>query len=324
MKSIDQARLDKELAAQKYRVEKLAIEAAAQKKKAEAIAHLESQGQRVEGVVGFQKKMAPKASDNTLNLLLGRKAVVIASEGEKVKEQLAKAALIKQQDESRRSRELKASNDNLPALWESVFDEASKSFYYWNRETNVTTWEKPETNATDGTETVKTETSVTALSMENSVSACVIEPEVAGWEEKVHPATQQKYYINIHSGERRATKPTAENSTARSSSSALPAISQLSKKRLLDTSSNNSYADMQRNSIDPLDVSSIKFESEKLEVYSVFHQNEFEHFKISIFLCSTRLFKAVSVEGEGVTRWRTAPRQVPCGSRDLTRLLEPS
>lgn len=277
MKPIDQARLDKELAAQKYRVEKLAIEAAAQKKKAEAIAHLESQGQRVEGVVGFQKKMAPKASDNTLNLLLGRKAVVIASEGEKVKEQLAKAALIKQQDESRRNRELKAANDNLPLLWESVFDEPSKSFYYWNRETNVTTWEKPETSAAETTETEKTEISAASLSMGNDVSECDIEPEVAGWEEKVHPATQQKYYLNIHTGERRSTKPTAANTTARSSSSALPVTFSLGIKRPLNRSNDISYADMQRNSIDPLDVSSMKFDGDKLRVHRDFYQYLFRH-----------------------------------------------
>ena len=137
----------------------------------------------------------------------------------------------------------------------------------------MTTWEKPEPGATDSSETMKSGTSATASSMGNGVSQCDTEPEVAGWEEKVHPATQQKYYLNIRTGERRSTKPTAENTTAPSSSSAPLVTFPLGKKRSLNSSNNNSYADMQRNSIDPLDVSSMKFDGDNFRLNSDFNHN---------------------------------------------------
>ena len=247
-------RLEKELASQRYRAEKLAKEALAQQKKAEAIAHLESQGQRVEGVVGFSKKLEAKTSDNTLALLLGRKAVSIATEGEKIKEQNAKIALIKQQDESRRNRELKNENEMLPHPWTSVFDESSKSFYYWDSITNETTWEKPQLITCDNAATIVEEAAQCSAILPNELVVNVSLPTLlAGWEERVHPATQQKYYINPMTGERRSETPTLEALNTKSMNSSHTPAPELKKRP-----SNSSIGDVskfQRYAIDPLDVS---------------------------------------------------------------------
>lgn len=246
-------RLEKELAAQKYRAEKLAKEALAQQKKAEAIAHLESQGQRAEGVVGFSKKLEAKTSDNTLALLLGRKAASIATEGEKIKEQNAKVALIKQQEESRRNREVKSENENLPHPWTSVFDQNSKSFYYWNSITNETTWDKPQPISSDSAVPIIEVTLQSEAIFRNQIILSQSSPSLLpGWEERVHPASQQKYYINPTTGERRSEAPTLEALTAKHISSVQIAAPEAKKRP--SSSSSNDFSKFQRYAIDPLDV----------------------------------------------------------------------
>lgn len=253
--AISKDRLEKELAAQKYRAAKIEGEVLAQKRKAEAIAHLESQGQRVQGVEGFTKVVAAKTADNTLALLLGRKAITTATEGEKIKEQLAKAALIRQQDESRRNREMKADKIELPPNWESVFDDQSKLFYYWNRITNITTWEKPEPSEVDDLTTIpsKVEISPAATVGEGAIQSNSLLP---GWEEKTHSATQQSYYINTISGEVRSVKPTLETLNAQSTESKISETNASGNKMRHSTSSSSSgeHSKFQRHSIDPLDV----------------------------------------------------------------------
>ena len=256
--AISKDRLEKELAAQKYRAAKIEAEALAQKKKADAIAHLETQGQRVQGVEGFSKKVAPKTADNTLALLLGRKAITTATEGEKIKEQLVKAALIRQQDEIRRNREAKLAADELPPNWESVLDDHSKLFYYWNRVTNVTTWEKPEPTEGDDLKIIPTEpvVSSSAIVHEDLSNTSSLLP---GWEEKTHSATQQSYYVNIISGEVRSVKPTIESTNLQSSESKdLEIRTSENKKRPSASSSSGDQSKFQRHSIDPLDVSDVE------------------------------------------------------------------
>jgi WW domain len=257
MMAISKDRLEKELAAQKYRVAKIEAEVLAQKKKAEAIAHLESQGQRVQGVEGFSKKVAAKTADNTLALLLGRKAITTANEGEKIKEQIVKAALIRQQEEIRRSRDPILDKDDLPPNWESVLDDHSKLFYYWNRITNVTTWEKPGPSEGDNVKILPTESEVSSSVTihENLPKTSSLLP---GWEEKTHSATQQSYYVNIISGETSSVKPTVESHNMQSSESEiLDKHTSENKKRPSTSSSSGDQSKFQQRSIDPLDVSDV-------------------------------------------------------------------
>ena len=261
--AISKDRMEKELAAQKYRAEKIEKEALAQKKKAETIAHLETQGQRVEGVIGFTKKLESKTSDNTLALLLSRKAVATTTEAEKVKEQQAKATLIKQQDDCRRARDLKTENESLPPSWQSVFDDGSKTFYYWNRVTNETSWTKPdaypeiisvsgETGATDNdvVPNIVAAAVVATLVAVAPVSDCA-DALLSGWEERKHPATLQSYYVNLTTNESRYTMPTL---LAPSSSSSGQNMDNGSMKRSGDQ--RNAQAEkLRRLDIDPLDVS---------------------------------------------------------------------
>ena len=252
--SIPKERMEKELAAQKYRAEKIEKEALAQRKKAEAIAHLESQGQRVDGVIGFSKKMEAKTSDNTLSMLLTRRAITTAVEGEKVREQQSKAALIRQQEVSRRSRELKVEEDSLPPSWQSVFDNSSNSYYYWDKTTNETSWIKPEVKPAppraDVVESV-------IISIDNkAVVAPTTDLLLYGWEEKKHPATQQSYYINLTSLETRSTKPTLENMNNGSTSAIInKVVDGPSNKRSSIGTQNGASLKFQKFAIDPLDVS---------------------------------------------------------------------
>ena len=251
--SLSKERMEKELAAQKYRAEKIEKEALAQKKKAEAIAHLESQGQRVEGVIGFSKKLEPKTSDNTLSMLLTRKAITTAVEGEKLKEQQSKAALIRQQEDNRRSRELKIENDSLPPSWQSVFDNCSNSYYYWNKITNVTSWIKPEVESdTPQADAIE---DVSKLISNKTVVPPTTDLLLCGWQEKKHPATQQSYYINLTSLETRSIKPTLENMNNSSTALSNTAPDVSSNKRSSIGTQNRESAKFRKFAIDPLDVS---------------------------------------------------------------------
>lgn len=76
-------------------------------------------------------------------------------------------------------------------------DPTSGSTYYWNRVTDVTTWEKP----VDTTTTTRSQTS-------NSQN----DDLPPGWVKVIHSATQQEYYIHQATNEKRWTKPSISDS----------------------------------------------------------------------------------------------------------------
>jgi hypothetical protein len=196
----------------------------------------------VEGVIGFTDKIEAK-TDNTLQLLMQRKVVTTANENEKLREKL-----IKQQEDARYEREkILSSNDSLPPNWESVFDKESKSVYYWNKITSVTSWEIPKTEDTSSISAEVTE--VTDLTVKK--------PVPKGWEEKHHPGTRQLYYLNIKTGEKSSTNP-ADISSSSSNDEIIP-IEKGDKKRSSNFPDKAVLMKQQRHAIDPLDPTPVSF-----------------------------------------------------------------
>lgn len=194
----------------------------------------------MEGVIGFTKKTEAK-TDNTLQLLLQRKVVTIANENEKLKEKL-----LKQQEDARHAypQSSKSSNDTLPPNWESVFDKESKTVYYWNKITNVTSWDIPEPEDVPSSSAEVIE--VTDLTIKK--------PVINGWEEKYHSGTRQVYYLNIRTGEKSATNPADKlvSSSGSSNDQIIPA-EKGDKKRSSNFPDAAVLIKQQRYAIDPLD-----------------------------------------------------------------------
>lgn len=166
----------------------------AQKKRNQALKYLDKEGQRVDKNVyailaDRQSSSASNARDNTLQLLFKEKSKntpneQTSSSAGKSTESLAEAkkALIQQQEE------LRAKVENpLPPNWKETIDPTSGNPYYWNTETQETTWTRPECKADPKNDNL---------------------PE--GWVEKVHPATNQKYYFHASTGKTSSEKPTAQ------------------------------------------------------------------------------------------------------------------
>ena len=141
----------------------------------------------------------------------------------------------------------------MPHPWTSVFDQNSKSYYYWNSITNETTWEKPQTIICDNTVPIIEETVQSVAIPPYQTNLIQSTPTLlAGWEERVHPATQQKYYINPTTGERRSEAPTLEALTAKHINSSQIAAPEAKKRP--SSSSSDEFSKFQKYAIDPLDV----------------------------------------------------------------------
>lgn len=189
--------------------EKTQKELEAQKLRAQALLHLEKQGQAVEKIpvsgVMNQRKDVGNGGDNTLDLLLKQTAIQNASIGTKSAEATMKHAIVLQQNILRTEAEKKdvvtssgTSNSNieLASGWKEVPDVATNRSYYWNTTTNETTWERP---------TARPDVAILPVT---AVASAAILPE--GWVEKVHPATRQKYYAHLTTGKTSVAFPPAD------------------------------------------------------------------------------------------------------------------
>lgn len=153
----------------------------AQKKRADALKHLQQQGQSISSVNSVHKSTKSNVNmvgtDNTLDLLFKQslKSKSTTSELEKN----AKAALIFQQQLLKPTVTAVQGTLKLQDGWKEAIDNATGKSYYWNIQSNETRWEPP-------------------LASTSTASSNLLSDEVLpeNWVKKLHPATQQAYYYN--------------------------------------------------------------------------------------------------------------------------------
>ena len=221
----------------------------AQKKRADALKHLQQQGQSVVINNGVHKvpPVVNTRADNTLELLFKQKIASSKSTTVTDSEKNAKAAILKQQDSFISS--VKPNIDGpLPEEWKEVVDKQSGKSYYWNLVTNETSWERPIVKNIAGSGSSSLSTA--------AVSATQTETDLPHpWVKKVHPATQQAYYFNPETKKSLSEHPLKASSTLSSSSTALPDDNK--KRSLSETSAAEATAKMKGRAlpadIDPLD-----------------------------------------------------------------------
>lgn len=178
-------------------------EVEAQRKRVQALAYLEAQGQNIQSnfdLVGGRDKNKSQG-DNTLELLFRTKITSSSSSSSSLKsiEALSKSAILDQQN-TLQSREIKivsSETEDIPSEWERVIDKSTEKPYYWNRSTNVTTWEKP---------------------TKQVINQPVLD-EDDEWVSQIHPASKQQYWLNKSTGAKcfDKLKPKMVKTTASSS-----------------------------------------------------------------------------------------------------------
>jgi hypothetical protein len=193
------------MSAEELSDEKLARELEAQKKRVAALKYLAGQGQNVDSAEKTiqNARHTAKQSDNTLELMLKQRA---ATTDPRELEKKAKAALLLSQNSFRSS---VASRPEATATtesdWKEAFDKESSKSYYWNVKTNETRWDKPEPVVSRD---------APSSSSSSSSAAKKIWIGDQEWTAAIHPATNQEYWINSKTGDKRFEIPTASSAAA--------------------------------------------------------------------------------------------------------------
>lgn len=232
----------------------------AQKKRADALKHLQQQGQSVAINNGLYKAtpVVNTRADNTLELLFKQKIASSKSTTVTDTEKNAKAAILKQQDSLMTSvikPNIIGTEQPLPEEWKEVVDKPSGKSYYWNLVTNETSWERPIVKNTAGSSSLSTATTATTASGLSSTQTETDLPHP--WVKKVHPATQQAYYFNPETKKSSSEHPSKTTSATSTSTSAAPTDDK--KRSLSDASAAGAEAMAKKKGralpadIDPLD-----------------------------------------------------------------------
>ena len=211
----------------------------AQLARLEALKHLETQGQSLKGYASLAAEMGQNEAkkDNTLEVMRRQKVAALGAKaapqrGVDVTEtlnvdlrQTTKATPAAAIDTNALSgTDATRSANELPAGWRAVKDAASGREYFWNTESNLTTWTRP--SAPPGTTVASNRTApsssgaaglvaarVTATGGASYSAAAAVAALPAGWEEKLHAATQQMIYVHSETGEKTFVRPTATSTT---------------------------------------------------------------------------------------------------------------
>ena len=229
----------------------------AQRKRVEALKYLEAHGQsittrNVPANNANNNKYEEGRRDNTLEII--RKQQVSSSSSldnlmSKEKNLLQQQNdIIPEEVKKKESSVISSSNNNnnnnttvlLPLGWISVFDKATSKYYYWNKSTNVTTWEKP-ISSSDSSALVP------------EVAPVIILEENGDWIQKIHDASKQLYWQNKVTGEKCFDKDKPKSSTTSSSSSSSSFSSTKEKHSHLKASDSSINDKRRKLDIDPLD-----------------------------------------------------------------------
>lgn len=137
--------------------------------------------------LGQKEKVKVSGRDNTLSILQKRKMEEVASTS------LQKSAASPSAIDDKNDLEC-IDADVLPFNWKAIFDLKSGAYYYWNKQSNETSWISPRVSIAEKEDKEKEDKKTVP----------------SGWKEIVHPATKQIYYLNSASGEKSFTFPEHE------------------------------------------------------------------------------------------------------------------
>ncbi|CAN0095204.1 unnamed protein product [Ascophyllum nodosum] len=193
----------------------------AQKKRAEALALLNSQGGERHYKPGeIRKARESKDVDNTLE------AVTLRRAQQTYRELSAKDRLLQQQNTVRESVQnrqkdagAEAPDGARPPLrdgWKEVKDTKTGSTYYWNKALNSTTWERPEVSA---------EELAKRAAGEGAETQEKLPPLPVGWTEVKDPSTGRVYFWNEKEAATTWVRPTEPASGSASGGESESAVS---------------------------------------------------------------------------------------------------
>jgi hypothetical protein len=217
---------------------KVERELEAQKARLKAMKYLASVGESVPSREPEITTTTARSRDNTLDLQLQSKVKSLSTD----KLGSLKSSILSQQlnERSRASGPTGGNDSTIVPPWSKVLDPSTNLYYYWNVETNDTSWERPNPSSSVSTKTYQSSRSTTGNHQHL--------PE--GWKELVHTATNQVYYYNEKTGERSSSFP---SSSVSSTVSETKTTADKERKRVNEPTVDLQLKKARREFVDPLD-----------------------------------------------------------------------